>query len=177
MNHIGLKNENCKIKGKQVLTEDTSTGRRKMMTKLMNQMIRVHTVTNGFCLLMSPYWYNRYTASTRASKNSIKMIIGAVKRVTSSSLIFLCLVQFIRLLEYLRNIIIWLWPPTFMTFQLWLMDPRLQTKINYYKPCSRRMEKMMRGRAFSRIKNVFRRGRKRSSSETGCNDMIEASLI
>ena len=37
------------------------------------------------------------------------------------------------------------------------------------------MEKMMRGRAFSRIKNVFRRGRKRSSSETGCNDMIEAS--
>ena len=40
---------------------------------------------------------------------------------------------------------------------------------------SRRMEKMMRGRAFSRIKNVFRRGRKRSSSESGCNDMIEAS--
>ena len=38
-----------------ILTEDTSTGNKKMMTKLKNQTNRVQPVTNGFCFLKFPY--------------------------------------------------------------------------------------------------------------------------
>ena len=37
------------------LTEDTSTGRRKMMTKLKNHTTKVQPVANGFCFLKLPY--------------------------------------------------------------------------------------------------------------------------
>lgn len=58
-----------------------------MMTKLRNQTRRVQPVTKGLCFLKLPYLQSRYTASNRASENSTRSSIGALKRVFLSSIV------------------------------------------------------------------------------------------
>ena len=74
-------------KEKFQLTEDTSTGSKKIMTKLRNHTSRVHPVTKGLCFLKFPYLYSRYTANNKASENSPRSSTGALKRDFPSSIL------------------------------------------------------------------------------------------
>ena len=53
-----------------ILTEETSTGNRKIMTNDKNQTTNVEIVTTGFCLLIFEYLCSRNRAKRKAKINS-----------------------------------------------------------------------------------------------------------